>query len=125
MTKRRNIIRTMQRLTAITIVGTLAAIFATSAFAEKIKGDTALKDFQPYGTPDKEHKHQGYELLFSAQDKGYTCRTDPKKSVDATEFIVGSQIHYEIDKNKAKIKTADKKEVECKIVRVEQTPATH
>ncbi len=123
MTKRRNINPTMQRLTAIAIFGTLVATTTTPAFAEKIKGDTALKEFQPYGTPDKDHKHQGYELLFSARDKGYTCRTNPKKSVDATEFVVGSPIHYEIDKNKAKIKTADKKEVECKIVRVEQTPS--
>ncbi len=124
MTKRRNIIRVMQRLVAIAIFGTLTAATANQAFAEKIKGDTALKDFQPYGAPDKDHKHQGYEIIFSARDKGYTCRTNPKKSVDATEFIVGSQIHYEIDKNKAKIKTPDKKEVECKIVRVEQAPAT-
>jgi len=123
MTKCRNI-GIMQRLTSIAIFGTLAATTATPTFAEKIKGDTALKDFQPYGTPDKEHKHQGYELSFGASGKAYSCRTDPKKSVDATEFVVGSQIHYEIDKNKAKIKTPDKKEVECKIVRVEQTPTT-
>jgi hypothetical protein len=124
MTERRNTNRIMQGLAAAGIFGIAIATMAIPASAEKLKGDTTLKDSQPYGTPDKEHKHQGYELLFNAQGKGYSCRTNPKKSMDATDFVVGSQIHYEIDKNKAKIKTPAKKEVECKIVRVEQIPAT-
>jgi phage gp45-like len=39
--------------------------------------------------------------------------------MNATDFVVGTQVHYEIDGDQAKIKTPEKKEVECKIVRVE------
>lgn len=124
MREHRNTDRMMQGLTATVIFGIAIGITAVPASAEKLKGETTLKDSQPYGTPDKDHKRQGYELLFNAQGKGYSCRTNPKKSMDATDFVVGSQIHYEIDKNKAKIKTPEKKEVECKIVRVEQIPAS-
>jgi hypothetical protein len=94
------------------------------AAADKIKGDTTLKDSQPFGTKDKEHKHQAYDLSFDGKGKSYTCRTDSGKSMNATDFVVGGQIHFEIDKNKAKIKTPENKQVECKIVRVEQMPAT-
>lgn len=124
MTKGQSTNSITRRFAAVAI---LASTFATTALpvsAEKIKGETTLKDSQTYGSPDKDHKHQGYDLIFNARDKGYTCRTNPKKSMDATDFVVGSQIRYEIDKDKAKIKTSANKEVQCKIVRVEHiTPA--
>ena len=94
------------------------------SFADKIKGDTTLKDSQPYGIKDKEHKHQAYDLSFAGQGKSYTCRTDSGKSMNATDFVVGSAINYEINDNKAKLKTSQNKKVECKIVRVEQIAAT-
>jgi hypothetical protein len=92
------------------------------AVADKIKGDTTLKDSQPFGTKDKQHKHQAYDLSFIGQGKSYTCRTDSGKSMNATDFVVGSAINYEINKNKAKIKTPENKQVDCKIVRVEMAP---
>ena len=107
-----------------TVSSARSPIAATlSASAAKLNGAAALKDLQPFGTTDKEHKHQAYDLSFDAEGHSYTCRTDPKKSIDATEFVVGSQINYEIDKNKAKIKTPQNKKLECKIVRVEKSPA--
>jgi hypothetical protein len=110
--------------TATTAIVALAAIAATlSASAAKLNGSAALRDLQPFGTTDKEHKHQAYDLSFDAEGHSYTCRTDPKKSIDATEFVVGSQINYEIDKNKAKIKAPQNKKLECKIVRVEKSSA--
>lgn len=96
---------------------TIALLTTLPSFADKIKGDSTLKDSQPYGTPDKEHKHQGYDLSFDAQGKTYTCRTDPDHSMNATDFVVGGPIHYEIDNNKANIKTPQNKKVDCKIVR--------
>ncbi|WP_263366370.1 hypothetical protein [Edaphobacter bradus] len=112
------------RRTATTAILALAAIAATlSASADKLKGPATLKDLQPFGTTDKQHKHQAYDLSFDAEGHSYTCRTNSKKSTDATEFVVGSQINYEIDKNKAKIKTRQNKKLECKIVRVEKSPA--
>src|SRR5271168_1596616 len=102
----------------------LAAAFLAAAtlpaFAgNKINGSTTLKDMQPYGAKDKEHKHTAYDLSFSADGKNYTCRTDPKKSVNATDFVVGTEMKYEIDNQNVKIKSPKNKQVECKIVRVE------
>jgi hypothetical protein len=101
----------------------LAAILvlasAVSASASKLKGSTVLKDSQPTGTIDKEHKHQMYDLSFRAADNLYTCRTDPGKSMNATDFVVGNEMRYEIDGKKAKIRSREGKEVQCKIVRVE------
>jgi hypothetical protein len=105
----------------------LILTMALPAFAAKLKGSSALKDSQPFGTTDKKHKNQTYDLSFDAEGKNYTCRTSPKKSMNATDFVVGSKIDYEIDKQKGKIKTPENKEVECQIVRVAQmssaTPA--
>ena len=53
-----------------------------------------------------------------------SCRTDPDHSMNATDFVVGGPIHYEIDNNKANIKTPQNKKVSCKIVRVGIISAT-
>ena len=104
----------------------IATILMTlSASAENLKGPATLKDLQPFGTKDSEHNHQAYDLSFDAQGNSYTCRTDSGKSTNATDFVVGTQINYEIDKNKATIKTPRNKKVQCKIVRVERIPASH
>jgi hypothetical protein len=99
-----------------------ALLFATalSAFAEnKLQGTMTLKDSQPFGIKDKEHKHQAYDLSFQAEGKDYTCRTDAGKSMNATDFVVGTAMRYKIDGNKAEIRTAQNRKVNCKIVRVE------
>jgi|SRR5271170_4506270 len=108
---------------------TLAAAFLAAAtlpaFAgHKVEGATTLKDMQPYGTKDKQHKHTAYDLSFRAEGNNYTCRTDPKKSINATDFVVGTGIKYEINNQKVKIKAPQNKELNCKIVRVEAAPAT-
>jgi len=90
---------------------------------KKIEGTTTLKDSQPTGTKDKQHKHQTYDLSFNTADKAYTCRTDPNKSMNATDFVVGSNVKYEVDGKNAKIKTPEGKEVQCKVVRVEAITA--
>jgi uncharacterized protein YcfJ len=111
----------MQKVTLATI---FLCLISLPAFAgKKLEGTATLKDFQPYGVKDKEHKHQAYDLAFQSADKSYTCRTNPKKSMNATDFVVGTDVRYKIDGNKAKIKTTQNKEVECEIVRVEATPA--
>jgi hypothetical protein len=93
---------------------------AIPAFAaKKVEGTTILKDSQPTGTTDKEHEHQAYDLSFNAAGNLYTCRTSSDKSMNATDFVVGSQMTYQIDGKKAKLKTPEGKEVECKVVRVE------
>ena len=103
----------------ITLAAVLILATTLPALASKIEGSTTLKDSQPTGTIDKEHKHQAYDLSFLASSKLYTCRTNSDDSMNATDFIVGHEIKYEIDGKKAKIKTPEGKRVECKIVRVE------
>ena len=109
----------------LSLIMLLAAVTALPALADKkIKGTTVLKDTQAVGTPDKQHKHQAYDLSFNAVDKAYTCRTDPNKSMNATDFVVGSRMNYEVDGKKVKIKTPDNKQVQCKVVRVEVAQPT-
>jgi len=108
----------MRKLTTIVL---LTAAMAVPALADKIEGNTILKDWQPAGVADKHQKkskHQVYDLTFDANGNEYTCRTDADKSVDVTNFIVGSSVKYEMDGKKVKIKTQQDKKVECKIVRV-------
>ena len=90
----------MHKAAQATILAIATFAMTLPASAEKLKGPSTLKDFQPFGTTDKEHKHQAYDLSFEAKGKAYTCRTDSKKSINATDFVVGSQINYEIDNNK-------------------------
>jgi gentisate 1,2-dioxygenase len=97
-------------------------IAITAAAGSKIEGTTTLKDFQPTGTTDKSHKNQQYDLSFVATGKEYTCRTNEKKSLKATDFVVGSDMKYEINGNKGKVKSSTGKQLECTIVRVAAVP---
>jgi len=109
----------MRKLTSIVL---LTAAMAVPAFsAQKQEGNALLKDLQPTGVADKhkkKSKHQVFDLTFDARGKEYICRTDADKSVNVTNFVVGSNINYEIDGKKVKIKTPEDKKVECQIVRV-------
>jgi uncharacterized protein YcfJ len=100
-------------------------MFAITAVAgSKIEGTTSLKDFQPFGTIDKKtHKHQQYDLSFAAMGKLYTCRSVEKESLKATDFVVGSDVQYQVNGDKGKVKNASGKEVECTVMRVAELPA--
>jgi hypothetical protein len=115
----------MRKLTTIVL---LTAAMTVPAFAgQKQEGNTLLKDLQPAGVADKhakKSKHQVYDLTFDASGKEYICRTDADKSVNVTNFVVGSTVHYELDGKKMKIKTPEDKKVECNVVRVEMVPGS-
>ncbi len=96
----------------------------TAAAGSKIEGTTTLKDFQPAGMTDKEQKNQQYDLSFVALGKQYTCRTIEKKSLKASDFVVGSDLTYEIGGNKGKLKNATGKKVECTVMRVAEMSAS-
>jgi hypothetical protein len=97
----------------------------TAAAGSKIEGTTTLRDFQPVGTTDKKtHKNQQYDLSFVAQGKQYTCRTNEKESLKATDFVVGSGVEFEINGSKGKVKSASGRKAECAVVRVAELPAT-
>ena len=99
---------------------TIGLMLTVSAVAgSKDTGKTTLKDFQPAGTTDKKHKNQQYDLSFVTQSgKNYTCRTPEKTKMKATDFVVGSDLSYEVSGNKGKVKTSSGKQVDCTIVRV-------
>src|SRR3954469_14105319 len=100
----------------------LAVVLSSAAGAEKQKGTASLKDFQPAGTTDKKNKTQQFDFMFDTTDHEYPCRV--KSKIKATDYPVGSQIRYEIDNEKAKLKNASGKDTKCTIVRVEQLRAT-
>jgi hypothetical protein len=106
------------------IVSLLVIATLPLAAAPKDKGKTTLKDVQPAGTAEKNHKHLQYDLSFSTTSgKDYTCRTKENEKPKATEMVVGSDISYEIGGNKGKIKLTNGKDLDCTIVRVANSPA--
>jgi hypothetical protein len=103
---------------ALTLV---TLFFVTTAGAKKDTGTTTLKDVQPAGTTDtQDKKNQQYDFMFEVSGNHYTCRTSPKTSLKATNFVVGSDVKYELDNDKCKLKTPAGKEVKCTVVRVEK-----
>ena len=112
----------MRRLIAVLLL-TMASSLTLSA-AKKDAGTTTLKDLQPAGTTDdKNKKKQQYDFTFEASGNNYTCRTSPKTSVKATDFVVGSDVKYEVDGDKGQLKTTAGKQVKCTVVRVEKASA--
>ena len=109
---------------ANTIALFIVTIAITAAAGSKIEGTTALKDFQPTGTVDKKtHKNQQYDLSFVALGKQYTCRTVEKESLKATDFVVGTDVQYQVNGDKGKLKNTNGRQVECTVVRVAEVPA--
>jgi hypothetical protein len=111
----------MRRLNGILLLVLLSVL--TAAAGKKESGTTTLKNLEPAGTPSthgKKNKQtkQQFDLTFEASGKSYTCRTGEKTSVNATDFVVGGNVNYEIDGDKGKVKSASGKEVKCTIVRV-------
>lgn len=108
-------------------IALLVITFALTAAAgsKKVEGTTTLKDFQPAGSTDKKtHKHQQYDLSFAASGKQYTCRSNEKGSLKATDFVVGSDVSFEISGDKCTVKSASGKKAECTVVRVAESPAS-
>jgi hypothetical protein len=109
----------MRRLIAVLLLSMVGVLAARAA--QKDTGTTTLKDVQPAGTTDtKQKKKQQFDFIFEASGNHYTCRTHPKTSVKASDFVVGSDIKYEVKGDKSKLKTMAGKKVECTLVRVEK-----
>ncbi len=113
----------MQRKLIAALILVLACALPAVA-GDKQKGSTALKDFGPAGTPGKNQKHQQFDFTFVVSGTQLTCRSSEGTKLKATEFPVGSDISYEVDKDKAKVKNKSGKEVKCTVVRVEQVSDT-
>jgi len=108
-----------------TMIVTLMMLAALQVMAgNKEFGNTTLKDVRPVGVAQNQ-KHQQYDLSFvSTSGNEYTCRTEEKEKLKATDLVVGSSVSYEVNGNKAKVKTSDGKQVKCTIVRVANTTST-
>ena len=108
------------------LISLLMILTLPVAAGTKDSGKTTLKDVQPAGTTDKKHKHLQYDLsLSTTSGKDYTCRTKENEKPKATDMVVGSDISYEVNGNKGKIKFANGKDLDCTIVRVANTPAAN
>jgi hypothetical protein len=109
--------RNMRKKLALAVIVLFLANMA-QAF-NKESGSTTLKDVQPAGTTDKQHKKQQFDLSFSSSTNDYTCRTNENQKVQATQFVVGSSITYKIDGNKGQVKdAASGKNAKCTVMRV-------
>ena len=111
----------MRRTNLILLVALLGALPAGGA-STKQNGTASLKDFQPAGTTDKKHKNQQFDFTFVASGTQYTCRTPEKSKLKATDFPVGGDIKYQLDKDKGEVKNMSGKGSKCTVVRVEKVP---
>src|SRR5215472_16117030 len=110
----------MRRFTMFTsgMFALMLTLTANVNAGSKDSGKTTLKDVQPAGTTDEKNKNQQFDFSFSASGKDYTCRTSHNTKLKATDFVVGTDLKYEVDGNKGKLKSSNGKQVECSIVRV-------
>ena len=102
----------MRRLSAVLFLVLICAI--TAAAGKKDSGTTTLKNLDPAGTPGTQGKKnkktkQQFDFSFEASGKTYTCRTNEKTSRNATDFVVGSNVNYEIDGDKGKLERLPEK----------------
>jgi hypothetical protein len=113
----------MRKRNPILLIVITMMLAITAVAGAKIEGTTNLKDLQPFGATDKKtHKNQQYDLSFVASGRQYSCRTIEKDSLKATDFVIGSELQYEINGDKAKVKSSSGKKVECTITRVAEAP---
>jgi len=112
----------MRNLFAPSIVALAICLTGTSFAAQKESGTTKLVNVEPAGTTEKHHKHQQYDFTFDAQTHEYTCRSKEGDKINATDFVVGSNIDYQVKGNKGKVRGSTGKEVSCTIVRVADLP---
>jgi len=111
----------MRRWMAIVFV---MVSFLPASAAKKDVGTTTLKDVQPAGTPNsKDKQKQQYDFSFESPTNRYTCRTGEKAKINAVDFVVGSNVKYEVDGSNGKLKTTEGKQVKCTVVRVERNSA--
>lgn len=111
----------MRRSMAMLLLIVVGALPASAA--KKEKGTTTLKDVQAAGTTDNKNKNQQFDFIFDASGMSYVCRTSHKSEVKATDFVVGTNLTYELDEHKGKLKNESGKQVKCTVVRVEKLPA--
>jgi len=104
----------------LALLGTLACALSAWTGGTKQKGTTSLKNLQPVGNTANKKTNQQYDLTLVVSGTQYTCRTSYKDKLKAIDFPVGSDVSYEIDGDKGKVKNTSGKGLKCTIVRVEK-----
>ena len=111
----------MKRLLCIS----LAAFSISPVWAAKRTDQATLSDVQATNFGPAKKKHQQYDFSVATADRSYSCRTADNKSINATDFVVGSTVTFVSNGKKGEIKTANGKSAHCTITRVQDAPLTH
>jgi len=93
----------MRKYFALTII--VLFLVGLALAANKESGSTKLTNVQPAGTTDKKHKKQQYDLSFTSTTNDYTCRTNEKAKINATDWVVGSRSTTRSTATKARSET--------------------
>ena len=95
-----------------------ATLVSTVALAASTVQTATLKDLQTVGGTSKQQKHQQYDLVIDTPANEYVCRTQPGKSLNPTEFVVGASLQFKLNGQKGEATTFAGKRAKCSIVRV-------
>lgn len=94
------------------------AMTTSSVWAAKTSVPATIKDLQPTNFSVSKKKHQQYDFSIQTTSTNYQCRTSQDKSLNATDFPVGTEITFTFDGPKGQIKTTNNKSTKCTITRV-------
>jgi hypothetical protein len=100
----------------------LAALLSATAFAEKRIEPGTIQDLQPTNFAVAKKKHQQYDFSIITASRSYGCRTPENKSLNATDFVVGSPISFTANGKNGEVRTDRGKSAKCLITRVADNP---
>jgi hypothetical protein len=106
----------MKKLACIVL---LMLVTGPVGFAAKRTEQATLKDVQPtnYGPANKK-KRQQYDFSILVPGRSYQCRTLDNKTINATNFVVGSTVTFISNGKNGEVETAEGKKAKCTITRV-------
>jgi len=101
----------------------LIALVGTSAFAAKITEQGTIQDLQPTNFAVAKKQHQQYDFSIVTSGRSYGCRTPENKTLNATDFVVGSSVTFISNGKNGEVKTPKGKSTKCLITRVADSAA--
>jgi hypothetical protein len=109
----------MKRFAWIAVI----ALLATPVFAEKRVEPGTIQDLQPTNFAVEKKKHQQYDFSIVTAGHSYACRTPDNKSLNASDFVVGSPVTFIANGKNGEVKAPRGKSAKCLITRVADAPA--
>jgi hypothetical protein len=98
------------------------ALLATSAVAEKRTEQGTIQDLQPTNFAVAKKKHQQYDFSIVTTGHSYACRTPDNKSLNASDFVIGSPVTFIANGKNGEVKAPRGKSAKCLITRVADAP---